>query len=226
MALRFAFVYPAGKRAPFQRQSLHRRKWVQFRLVRYTKAEKGMRRLLKRGFVWGLLAPLVVCIAGCTKKRIEVHPFSAPTVVMRSMEDVPPPQIDAMPEPLPPPELLIPALSTPPRPPRRIATQPAAPELEPEATESKPTAPRVAPRLSPAEADDLKEKTWMAINSAEKNRESVAGRPLTPAQQDLEGKVQAFLAQAREAIAAGDWVRASNLAEKALVLSRELLNSL
>jgi len=185
-----------------------------------------MRRLLKRGFVWVLLSPLAVSIAGCNKKRVQVQPLPVPIVVTRTAEDVPPPQIDAKPETPPPAELVIPPFNPPPRPPRRSTTQPAVPELEPEATESKPTTPRVAPRLSPAEADDLKEKTWLAINTAEKNLESSKGRIRTAAQQDLEGKVHAFLAQAREAIAVSDWARASNLAEKALVLSRELLSFL
>lgn len=83
----------------------------------------------------------------------------------------------------------------------------------------------MVPRLTPAEEDIYKEKTWQAILVTEKNLQNVGGRQLSAAQQDIEGKVRGFLAQAREAIGVGDWVRALNLAEKALVLSRELANS-
>jgi hypothetical protein len=83
----------------------------------------------------------------------------------------------------------------------------------------------MAPRLSPAQENTYKEQTWQAILTTEKNLQNVGGRLLTPAQQDIEGKVRGFLAQAHEAIGVGDWVRALNLAEKALVLSRELANS-
>lgn len=184
-----------------------------------------MDRLYKRGITLLLLGLLAVTVAGCRKKRLQASPMPAPTVVSHTGEDVPPPQIDAKPQTTTPPELVIPP-TNPPRPPRRSSTQPPAPEPEPEVTESKPAAPRMAPRLSPAQADDLKEKTWQAINTTEKNLQSVSGRTLTAAQRDLEGKVQGFLAQAREAIGVSDWVRAFNLADKALVLSQELVKSL
>jgi hypothetical protein len=39
-------------------------------------------------------------------------------------------------------------------------------------------------------------------------------------------KISGFLSQAHEAILADDWVRAENLADKARVLSNELVKSL
>ena len=54
---------------------------------------------------------------------------------------------------------------------------------------------------------------------------TVAGRRLNAVQDDLAEKVRGFLSQAHEAIRANDWVRAQNLAEKAQVLSAELVKS-
>jgi hypothetical protein len=51
------------------------------------------------------------------------------------------------------------------------------------------------------------------------------GKRLSAAQKDLTEKIRGFLAQAHDAIRAGDWVRALNLAEKARVLSDELVKS-
>ena len=51
------------------------------------------------------------------------------------------------------------------------------------------------------------------------------GRQFNAAQKDLAGKISGFLAEAHEAIMADDWVRAQSLAEKARVLSVELVKS-
>ena len=51
------------------------------------------------------------------------------------------------------------------------------------------------------------------------------GKQLNAAQKDLIEKINGFLGQAHEAIVADDWVRAQNLAEKARVLSSELVKS-
>ncbi len=64
------------------------------------------------------------------------------------------------------------------------------------------------------------------MTAAEKNLQAAAGKQLNAAQKDLVEKINGFLGQAHEAIVAGDWVRAKNLAEKARVLSDELVKSL
>jgi hypothetical protein len=53
----------------------------------------------------------------------------------------------------------------------------------------------------------------------------VSGKQLNAAQKDLADKISGFLAEAHGAILADDWVRAQNLAEKARVLSAELVKS-
>ena len=49
---------------------------------------------------------------------------------------------------------------------------------------------------------------------------------MNAAQQDLAGKIRSFTDQARDAGKGGDWTRAQNLAQKARLLSIELINSL
>jgi hypothetical protein len=67
--------------------------------------------------------------------------------------------------------------------------------------------------------------TTSNIATAEKNLQRANGRQLNAAQKDLTEKISGFLGQAHEAIVANDWVRAQNLAEKARVLSAELVKS-
>lgn len=81
------------------------------------------------------------------------------------------------------------------------------------------------PSLSPTEQAELERTTRDAIAQAERNLQSVSGRTLNAARADIAEKVRSFLAQAREAVRDEDWPRARNLAEKARVLSTELVNS-
>ena len=81
-------------------------------------------------------------------------------------------------------------------------------------------------RMSPAEEAELKRQTQSAVAEAEANLRRASGRYLNEAQRDLVEKIQSFLAQSREAGEIPDWSRARILAEKARLLSTELVNSL
>lgn len=179
--------------------------------------------MIRRLILAFLLCATLVATSGCRRKRVQVAPLAPPRVPANTVaaQDMPPPEVRSVPEETP--TILIPPPPATPRPPRR--STPATPEPELEPVEPKPTPPRMAPRLSPAQQVQLQERTWQAISLAEKNLQAVVGRRLSPAQQDIEGKVRTFLAQAREAINSGDWVRALNLAEKAQLLSVELINT-
>ena len=181
--------------------------------------------MLRRTSIWLALGIAVLAAGGCAKKRIPITPIASPIVVARAMENVAPPEIDARPNVEPPWELVIPPPSPDPAPPRRAPAVPV-PTAEPETAEVKPPAPRMAPRLEPGQESTYKQKTWDAISGAETNLQRTNGRQLNAIQQDLEGKVRGFLTQSREAIGVGDWILALNLAEKALLLSRELVGSL
>lgn len=64
------------------------------------------------------------------------------------------------------------------------------------------------------------------MSVAENNLQRSADKRLSAAQRDLVEKIQSFLSQSREASKAGDWARAQNLAQKARLLSVELVDSL
>ncbi len=118
----------------------------------------------------------------------------------------------------------VPAAVRPRSPRHRPASNPPPEPVEPAAP--RPSPPQISPRLTPAEETQYRRRTEGAIAETEKHVEAARGRILTPAQQDLLEKIRGFLAQSREAIQAGEWVRALNLAQKARVLSIELVSLL
>lgn len=125
----------------------------------------------------------------------------------------------------PPPLGSIPKTKTPPAPPKPATEQPAASE-PPADTSTHPPAPQISPQLSPSDQQSYERKTNDDISAAEKNLQQANGRQLSAQQQDIVGKVHSFLDQSRDASKSGDWARAQNLAQKARLLSIELVNSL
>jgi hypothetical protein len=119
--------------------------------------------------------------------------------------------------PVPQPEMVVVAPS-PPRP------RPAPPVEPPKPKE--PEAPQISPQLSAGQVAAAQRRTTDDIRIAERNLQVANGRSLNASQQDLVEKVRGFLVQAQEAIRAVDWIRASNLAQKAQILSAELIKSL
>jgi hypothetical protein len=142
------------------------------------------------------LSAMVLCATGCQRNIVKASPPSVST---------------------PPPTETTPPVAAPTEPQTTTAPPPAAaPEPPPS------SAPQPAPQ---AQATD-EQRTNADIAHAEQNLQSAESKELDAAQHDLVEKVRDFLAQAHEAIHAEDWVRASNLAEKARVLSDELAKSL
>lgn len=80
--------------------------------------------------------------------------------------------------------------------------------------------------LTHEDAETYQRKTSDDISVAESNLQQTNGKPLNAAQTDLAEKIRSFVAQSRDAMKDGDWARAQNLAQKARLLSVELLNSL
>jgi hypothetical protein len=102
---------------------------------------------------------------------------------------------------------------------------PVAAEPEPPRPRTEVAPPQISPILTPADQQRLTRLSTDQIRIAERNLQLAAGRRLNAGQNDLAEKVRGFLSQAHEAIRANDWVRAQNLAEKAQVLSAELVKS-
>jgi hypothetical protein len=139
-------------------------------------------------------------------------PAAPPPVETKTEEPAP----EAPPLETPPP---APAKRPAPRP------RPAQPETADPAP-PKPAPPQISPQLSVQDLAVAKNNTTSNITSAEKNLQAASGKQLSAAQKDLVEKISGFLSQAHEAILADDWVRAQNLADKARVLSNELVKSL
>ncbi len=174
-----------------------------------------------------LCAAAAFGMAGCASKHIV---RAAPP----SVSSPPPDETAPMPQPEAPPPVATteePAPEVPSSVPPPVAgKRPAAPRRPASAeaadpAPTKPAAPQISPQLSAKDLQATKNNTTANIMTAEQNLQQANGRQLSPAQKDLTEKIKGFLSQSHEAIMADDWVRAQNLAEKARVLSAELVKS-
>ena len=112
--------------------------------------------------------------------------------------------------------------------PRNPPTKPkvaASPTTEP-ATAGKPSEPSIVPELSTGELEAAKADTQASLDAAQRNLAATRGKALNAAQADLASKIHGFMEAAREAMRNSDWQRATNMAKKAEVLSRELAEGL
>jgi outer membrane biosynthesis protein TonB len=184
---------------------------------------------MRKPALLALLCGALLGAAGCANRHIVQ---SAPP----SVSSPPQEEIQPMPQPEPPPPTapaaVVPAPEvTSPQPPPAPAKLPVAPKPRPtpaevaEPTPPKPAPPQISPQLSPRDLETAKSNTTASITAAERDLQLASGRQLSAAQKDLVDKISSFLSQSHEAIRADDWVRAQNLAEKAHVLSTELVKS-
>ena len=128
------------------------------------------------------------------------------------------PAAEAVPPPVPIPS------KKPPAPHRPAADQPAM-DVSSEPPAHAP-APQISPEISPHDQESYERSTGDDIAVAEKNLQDASGKKWNAAQQDLVDKIRSFLAESLEASKDGDWARAQTLAQKARLLSVELINSL
>jgi hypothetical protein len=179
--------------------------------------------------------------AGCSHKTVHaaapvtVPPAPVPAETERPMNvapdtsALPPGSEPTVPPAVPPtasnpPQVMIPKNKLAPAPPRPTSGQTAAEVASDEGAH--PVAPQIAPQLSASDQEIYKRKTDEDIGVAEQNLHQADGKQLSAAQKDLVEKISGFLAQSRDASKGGDWARAQNLAQKARLLSVELVNSL
>lgn len=103
--------------------------------------------------------------------------------------------------------------------------EPARPHVAAVAAASPVETPAIAPQLSAEESEAAQRQTRQSLYIADRNLSRTRGRSLSPMQADLVEKIQGFAREARAASREGDWIRARNLAEKAQILSQELIRS-
>ncbi len=183
-----------------------------------------------------LACGLCLAVAGCARKSVRAgglptapataeaeRPMStAPdTDAAPPVEAVAPPAVPA--SPAAPPPIAIPSAK--PSAPHKPVEEPAAADADSEPS-AHPAAPQISPQLSPGDQASYARKTGDDIAVAERNLGQANGKQLSAAQQDLVEKIRSFVSQSRDASKGGDWARAQNLAQKARLLSVELLNSL
>jgi hypothetical protein len=184
-----------------------------------------------------LAAGLSLAAAGCSETKVQAAmpvvsaPAPATERPMTTAPDtdaLPPVEAAATPPALPAEAALPQSADLPPTnslpAPRRPSTEPATAEAAEPAAH--PPAPQISPQLSAGDQASYERSTNDDLATAEKSLQQASGRQLNAAQQDLAGKIRSFTEQARDAGKGGDWTRAQNLAQKARLLSIELVNSL
>jgi len=179
-------------------------------------------------------------IAGCEGKTVHAsvpatEPSAAAAGADRPMttapdtDATPPTDVAASPPPAIPAPPTSPASVAIPGQPAPVPRRPTGSQPSSEGeSESAPRQPalQITPYLNPGDQASYQRKTADDLTVAQKNLDQTAGKQLSAAQQDLVAKITSFSAQSRDAGKSGDWVRAQNLAQKARLLSVELLNSL
>jgi hypothetical protein len=185
-----------------------------------------------------LAASSALVVGGCSQRKVQA---SAPTAAAPAPEterpmttapdtDASPPLVAVTAAPtLPatatrPPEVAMPHTAPVPAPHKPATEQPNA-EASAEPA-SHPPALQISPQLSPGDQANFERSTNDDLSISDRNLQQASGRQLSAAQQDLVEKIRSFTGQARDAGKGGDWTRAQNLAQKARLLSVELVNSL
>jgi hypothetical protein len=94
-------------------------------------------------------------------------------------------------------------------------------EVPPPPTPASPSR-KLSPQVGREEEEQLREEARAKIAGAEQMVQRINQKTLAKDQQDILATIHSFLAKAREALAIKDFSRASNLANKALILAQEL----
>lgn len=180
-----------------------------------------------------MCAPLLLCSAillaagttGCPKKLVWAT-VPKPAPVQRSASVLPePPEVH--PEEPGEIELAYVTLEPPPAPPEPAAHAPApSHHASDSAPSTRPAPPQISPQISPADQEAYQKRTNDSISEAQKNLQHTSGHQLSSSQQEMVDKIRAFISQAQDAVQSDDYPRAQNLAQKAQLLSVELVNTL
>ena len=176
-------------------------------------------------------APLLLAVAsllfagtsGCGHKTVHAV-VAKPVPPRRQQIAIPPPPDVRQAEP----GVLELAYITPsqPAPPPDHSSHTAPPaHRAPAEPSSRPAPPQISPQISPADQAAFEHRTNDSINEAEKNLKQAGAHQLSSSQQEMVEKIQGWITQAREALQASDYTRAQNLAQKAQLLSVELVST-
>jgi len=166
---------------------------------------------------------LSLAVAGCPKNNVHAK-FAKIIPPVPAPADPPEPPYILGQEPTDTTLAMIPE-SQPPAPPERPRPTPRKPAADSTAA-SKPATPVISPEISPSDQVAYERRIKENIDTATRNLQQASGHQLNDTQKDMAEKIRGFVDQAHEAMQASDWTRAQNLAQKAQVLSAELVGSL
>ncbi|MGH9699804.1 MAG: hypothetical protein ACRD5R_06220 [Candidatus Acidiferrales bacterium] len=174
---------------------------------------------------------LLLAMSGCVrhKSRATTPVASPPSAPIETKPPnsapAPPPKVGGQPASAPP----LPAGTNPapdvPRPKPKKNSQESAQDSQADQP-AHPPAPQISPQISPSDQATYERKINDDLSVTGKNLEQAKDKPLSAGQQDLAEKIRSFVAQSLDASKTGDWARAQNLAQKARLLSDELVGSL
>lgn len=106
---------------------------------------------------------------------------------------------------------------------QRVFTPSPRPEIPPARREPPP--PVLAPQVGRGDEDRLRREANTRIQKTEQIVAQIDRKRLAKEQVETYSTIQNFLSNAREALTARDFPRASNLADKAQILAEDLLRS-
>jgi outer membrane biosynthesis protein TonB len=204
----------------------------------------GYRPLLAKCTWWVAVLCLALLASGCPSK--EARTKTVPTVLVPSIETEAPPAPEAETAPAavvpPAPETAPPkpaetTAQKPAQKPHKTAHKPATPAVAapPEASKAEP-AKAEAPKAETPKADSSTQisadvpraaaqtQTWNTEQMLRDSESKLAslGRQLNSDEEEMERQARSYISQGRQAVRAGDLVRAYNLAMKANLLANEL----
>lgn len=183
-----------------------------------------------------LVAAMAIALAGCAAraKQPPLPPAPAPPAAPLSMPqtqvDLPPAQAvnpDALTTaPTPPPPTPAPPVAAPPSPsrPARRAPVPAANTTAPPKPDAPPEAARPPIReiLAPEVADQLRKSTQAKLRETRQLLAQAQRRQRNAAEQEKVTRINQFVKLAEDTGQSGDLRQADALAERAVILAREL----
>jgi len=188
--------------------------------------------MTSRPAIFALLAVMALSAGGCKWSRRTSAPAPPPPPVPASAPAVsqPAPPAPVVPPPTPKPE---PAQETapsapPPAPPAQVVHPPKPkpePAQSPAPPEPAPPAPAFGQILTPQQQTELRRSYQQSAQFARQTLSQLSGRALSQDQADTANRIRSFLSQADEAQSKDPSV-AAQLARRAELLARDLLNSL
>ncbi len=169
-----------------------------------------------------LLCGAIAALGGCSERK--VHAYSWETIsqvrpnppVVRTAMNVALPDI-APDLSMTPPENSVKLFGG-----RPVPARPRVESPHPAGASNTSKTQTLVPELSPEETAAAQQQFSESVAIAEKHLAIARSKNLSVLQTDTAAKANAFLKEAREASAEGDWGRARNLAKKAQILSEDL----